>query len=302
MFEMADSLFGSAGSVLSSLVDRSVRPSKAQGSETSESIKIEDGLVTTLAELPSIGVSFVVRFERDDIMRIVDLMVGGTGEVNEAGAMHMSIVSETVSQISSAIAGKLAEELGVSADGARAEMLSDATSLPPPPFDTYSSIFDIENLSETTVIIDINGVSAAKIAERLVLGDTPAAPAAAPAPSPGVAPSAAAARATARQAAAQAIEFTPMTPTAIKSGHSGANLDLVHDIPLQISAVLGQTTLSLRDVVALAPGSVFELDKQSSEPIDLYVNNILIARGEVVVVDDKFAVKISELNPVQEKT
>jgi flagellar motor switch protein FliN len=51
----------------------------------------------------------------------------------------------------------------------------------------------------------------------------------------------------------------------------------------------------------MTTGSVFELDKLSTEPIDLYVNNILIARGEVVVVDDKFAVKISELNPVVDK-
>ena len=72
-------------------------------------------------------------------------------------------------------------------------------------------------------------------------------------------------------------------------------------MPLEISAVLGQTELSLREVVAMQPGSVFELDKLSTEPIDLYVNKILIARGEVVVVDDKFAVKISELNPVVDK-
>jgi flagellar motor switch protein FliN/FliY len=93
-----------------------------------------------------------------------------------------------------------------------------------------------------------------------------------------------------------------MTPTPIRPAAPGqSNLDLVHDVPLEISAVLGQTELSLREVVAMQPGSVFELDKLSTEPIDLYVNNILIARGEVVVVDDKFAVKISELNPVVDR-
>ncbi len=93
-----------------------------------------------------------------------------------------------------------------------------------------------------------------------------------------------------------------MTPTAIRPAAPGqSNLDLVHDVPLEISAVLGQTELSLREVVAMQPGSVFELDKLSTEPIDLYVNNILIARGEVVIVDDKFAVKISELNPVVDR-
>ena len=98
----------------------------------------------------------------------------------------------------------------------------------------------------------------------------------------------------------QPVGFTPMAPTP-RHGTTHANLDLVHDVPLQISAVLGRTALSLRDVVSLQTGSVFELDKLSTEPIDLYVNNILIARGEVVVVDDKFAVKISELNLTTEK-
>jgi flagellar motor switch protein FliN/FliY len=93
-----------------------------------------------------------------------------------------------------------------------------------------------------------------------------------------------------------------MQPTPMRTAAPGhANLDLVHDVPLEISAVLGQTELSLREVVSMQTGSVFELDKLATEPIDLYVNNILIARGEVVVVDDKFAVKISELNPVVDK-
>jgi flagellar motor switch protein FliN/FliY len=99
------------------------------------------------------------------------------------------------------------------------------------------------------------------------------------------------------------VSFAPLPPTPIRAAPPGkANLDLVHDIPLEISAVLGQTTMSLRDVVALQGGSVLELDKLSSDPIDLYVNDILIARGEVVVVDDKFAIKISELNPAIDKT
>ena len=100
----------------------------------------------------------------------------------------------------------------------------------------------------------------------------------------------------------QAVTFSAMQPTPVRTPAPGhANLDLVHDVPLEISAVLGQTELSLREVVSMQTGSVFELDKLSTEPIDLYVNNILIARGEVVVVDDKFAVKISELNPVVDR-
>jgi len=120
-----------------------------------------------------------------------------------------------------------------------------------------------------------------------------------PAPAPATAPT----RPPRRQLEeGQSVAFAPMQPTPMRTAALGhANLDLVHDVPLEISAVLGQTELSLREVVSMQTGSVFELDKLSTEPIDLYVNNILIARGEVVVVDDKFAVKISELNPVVDK-
>jgi flagellar motor switch protein FliN/FliY len=115
-------------------------------------------------------------------------------------------------------------------------------------------------------------------------------------------PAAAAAAPSRRQAPspadAQNVAYTKMPPTPVRTAQPGqANLDLVHDVPLQISAVLGKTIMPLREVVSLQSGSVFELDKLAAEPIDLYVNNILIARGEVVVVDDKYAVKISELNP-----
>ncbi|MBV8073917.1 MAG: flagellar motor switch protein FliN, partial [Candidatus Eremiobacteraeota bacterium] len=126
----------------------------------------------------------------------------------------------------------------------------------------------------------------------------PAVATASPAPAAPAAAQPAAARRP--QAPAQPAQFAPMQPTGVQAAAPGhSNLDLVHDIPLQISAVLGQTELALRDVVAMQAGSVFELDKLSTDPIDLYVNNILIARGEVVVVDDKYAVKISELNPLQ---
>jgi flagellar motor switch protein FliN/FliY len=140
-----------------------------------------------------------------------------------------------------------------------------------------------------------DGVALAKLEPK---AEPVEAPAAAPAP----APAPAAARNAAPAPPSQPVSFSPIAPTPIRAAAPGkANLDLVRDIPLEISAVLGQTAMSLRDVVALQNGSVLELDKLSTDPIDLYVNDILIARGEVVVVDEKFAIKISELNPVIDK-
>jgi flagellar motor switch protein FliN/FliY len=73
------------------------------------------------------------------------------------------------------------------------------------------------------------------------------------------------------------------------------NLDLLLDVNLQVSVELGRAALKFREVLNLAPGSVVELDRQTSEPVDILVNGSLLATGEVVVVDDHFAVRITKL-------
>jgi flagellar motor switch protein FliN/FliY len=74
-----------------------------------------------------------------------------------------------------------------------------------------------------------------------------------------------------------------------------ANLDLLLDVNLQVSVELGRASLKFREVLNLAPGAVVELDRQTSEPVDILVNGSLLATGEVVVVDDHFAVRITKL-------
>ncbi|MCC6475825.1 flagellar motor switch protein FliN [bacterium] len=81
------------------------------------------------------------------------------------------------------------------------------------------------------------------------------------------------------------------------------DMALVMDIELPIAIELGRTNLLIRDIIKLAPGSVVELDKLSGEPVDLYVNGKKFARGEVVVVEENFAVRITELvNPQDRAT
>ena len=74
-----------------------------------------------------------------------------------------------------------------------------------------------------------------------------------------------------------------------------ANLDLLLDVNLQISVELGRARLKFRDVLNLSSGSVVELGRQTSEPVDIMVNGALLATGEVVVIDDHFAVRITKL-------
>jgi flagellar motor switch protein FliN len=72
-------------------------------------------------------------------------------------------------------------------------------------------------------------------------------------------------------------------------------LELLLDVPLELSVELGRTRMSIQDLLSLGPGSVVELDKVAGEALDILVNNRLVARGEVVVVNDKFGVRITDI-------
>ena len=74
-----------------------------------------------------------------------------------------------------------------------------------------------------------------------------------------------------------------------------ADLEAVFDVPVQVSAVLGRSRMDVGDLLKLGPGTVLELDRRVGEAIDIYVNNRLVARGEVVLVDEKLGVTMTEI-------
>jgi flagellar motor switch protein FliN/FliY len=73
------------------------------------------------------------------------------------------------------------------------------------------------------------------------------------------------------------------------------NLDMLLDIPLQVTVELGRTKRSVKEILELASGSIIELDKLAGEPVDILVNNRLIAQGEVVVIDENFGVRVTDI-------
>jgi flagellar motor switch protein FliN/FliY len=78
------------------------------------------------------------------------------------------------------------------------------------------------------------------------------------------------------------------------------NIDLILDISLRVTVELGRKMMSVRDILALGPGSVVELDKLAGEPVDVLVNDRLVATGEVVVADENFGVRITDIvNPAK---
>ena len=74
-----------------------------------------------------------------------------------------------------------------------------------------------------------------------------------------------------------------------------ADLEAVFDVPVQVSAVLGRSKMDVGELLKLGPGTVLELDRRVGEAIDIYVNNRLVARGDVVLVEDKLGVTMTEI-------
>lgn len=126
--------------------------------------------------------------------------------------------------------------------------------------------------------------------------DEPAAPSidAAPAPAPAPAPVAEPAPSPVAPAVSTA-RFPPILEEAPGEAGEGRNLDLLMDVAVPITAEIGRTELPLAEVLRLGTGSVVELDKSADEPVDILVNGKLLATGEVVVVGDRFGVRILDV-------
>ena len=93
----------------------------------------------------------------------------------------------------------------------------------------------------------------------------------------------------------------PKSGAATSAAHSPVqSLDFILDIPLRVTVELGRTKMSIRDILGLSQGAVIELSKLAGEPLEILVNDKLVARGEVVVVNEKFGVRLTDIiSPVE---
>ncbi len=99
------------------------------------------------------------------------------------------------------------------------------------------------------------------------------------------------------QSQIQSVQFSQLTPMSTDGfkGEDSRNLDLILDISVPVSVELGRTNMLIKDIISLAQGSIVELDKVAGTPVDLFVRGKLLARGEVVIVDENFGVKITNI-------
>ena len=86
-----------------------------------------------------------------------------------------------------------------------------------------------------------------------------------------------------------------------ETGAAPKNIEFLLDIPMSVAVYVGSTKMAIRDLLQLAQGSVIELDKLAGEPMDVMVNNKLVARGEVVVVNEKFGIRLTDVVSAAER-
>lgn len=102
-------------------------------------------------------------------------------------------------------------------------------------------------------------------------------------------------QADADEALAHAVSFDELKGEAIKQTPGSPDLDVILDIPVSISMEVGRTSITIRNLLQLNQGSVIELDRLAGEPLDVLVNGTLIAHGEVVVVNEKFGIRMTDV-------
>jgi flagellar motor switch protein FliN/FliY len=101
--------------------------------------------------------------------------------------------------------------------------------------------------------------------------------------------------------AIKSVELSPLQPVQTKPEATRGNIDMLMDVKIPLLVELGKTEMMMRDVLALAPGSIVELDSLAGEPVKITIRGKTIAQGEVVVVDENFGVKITRIANHQER-
>jgi flagellar motor switch protein FliN len=104
-----------------------------------------------------------------------------------------------------------------------------------------------------------------------------------------------------KNAAVARAQFNDLAPNAAANSGHEMNLNLILDVAVTLALEVGRAKMSVRDLLQLAPGAVVELDRLAGEPLDVLVNGVRIARGEVVVVNEKFGIRLTDVVSEKER-
>lgn len=227
-----------------------------------------------------------------DAALLADLLMGGDGSAppTELDELHQNAAKEVVTPIINGLASSLGRELGgtlsVGAVAVRTDSAAPLAGRGSRVFAQYS--FDVEGLKSGMMFLTLDNS----------LGRGIAGTHAASSVAPRASEKSSSSGASQRGVGVQAVQFPMLTPSLTEN--QTKNIDLLMDVPMQVTVELGRRTMMIRDVLELGTGSIIELDKLAGEPVDLLVNQKLIARGEVVVIDESFGVRVTDIvSPIE---
>lgn len=279
----------------------------------------------------SIGIegNNVLCIQAKDAAIIADLMMGndGTNPDEELSEIHMSAVSESMNQMMGSVATSLSSMFNKKVDITPpvVTLVDFGTA------EVVSKLLDkVDPIVQASFRMEVDGLIDSEIMQLLPLdvaremvdalmnqqpdvddeeeaiaaaaAPPPAAPAAAPASAPAAAAAAPASNGygaqpmqphVASNVPVQSAQFTPLSTVPVQV--NDANIGLILDVPLQVNVELGRTKKSIKEILDLTKGSIVELDKLAGETVDIMVNGKYLAKGEVVVIDENFGVRITEI-------
>jgi len=333
--EIGNISMGSAATTLSILLGRRVsittpRVSISSLSAIQEQYPIPYLVIEVGYTQGIVGTNLLAMREQDALI-IADLMMGGDGSnpPTELNELYMSAVGEAMNQMMGSTATSMSTVFKKKIDIAPPKVNvidfavdSSITGTIPAeePIVRVSFRMEVEDLIDSEIMQIISVNVAKEMGESLMNAVQPAASqtaaaVAAPAPAPRAAaapqqqadpaPAYGQPLAMAKPQAqpqpnvpVQPVQFAPLKPSGIPV--IDPNIALIMDVPLQVTVELGRTRKLIREILELSPGSVVELDKLAGEPVDILVNGKLIAKGEVVVIDENFGVRVTDIvSPIE---
>jgi flagellar motor switch protein FliN/FliY len=278
------------------------------------------------------GTNVLVLKDRD-VKVITDLMMGGDGTNTdgEISELHLSAISEAMNQMMGSAATSLSSMLNMMVDISppSSDLMDLAESPDGGEIDDFlkgpfvkiefkmligdlvdSKIMQLYPISLAqemcrSVIENMESDTASTVEETAPTpAPTPAAPApSAPSPAPAQGmqapppmspPPMAPQQVMQPQVNVEQAQFTPFAQN-IMPAYSPENIDLIMDVPLEVTVELGRTHKSIHDILEFSPGTIIELNKIAGEPVDVLVNGKYVAKGEVVVIEEAFGVRITEI-------
>ncbi|MDR7435770.1 MAG: flagellar motor switch phosphatase FliY [Armatimonadota bacterium] len=327
--EVSNIAMGSAATALSTIVGRKVEITTPQVSTVNLDIlkQGEEGACIAVQVVYTEGLEGVnlLLIRQRDAAVLVNLMMGGDGSnpPQDLGELELSAISEAMNQMMGSASSAMATFFGTKVGITPPTMIPRLLDLDP---QALPREFSGEPLVRIAFHLTVEGAIDSKIfqimpvsfarrlaakshrqSQNLVSTATPSRgretapliPPAEPSRASGQGRMEPTLEAETQVPVAQPAQFAPLVPKGGKN--TMGNIDLLLDVVLQVTVELGRTHMPIKEILGLGPGAVIELDKLAGEPVDLYVNEKLFARGEVVVIEENFGVRITEIVTPEER-